>query len=295
MDSLAANPAGSSSISGMPAVQNNGNVLDIVNNLKDREMQDFKNKANFMSDLSIKQDRLKSLFNPNDGWNPSASPSGQGGQGGQQPQQPQQMNTVFRDPNALSGYEKGELGIRQQGLNLDQQKMAQAGKMGEQALGIKQQSEQLAQQKSDQINAQKTADMQRKIDESGQKFAAAQAELDRKTKAGEDTLQAHKDLAAAVEERHKLELAQGQAKLDQKDAEFQDLKKQHQTLMDQAANSTVTKTDNQGNQITTKTSKGSTVNAIGKDGNTYTIPADKLNDMDSDGTPHWKPVGGGGQ
>jgi hypothetical protein len=286
MDSLAANPAGSSSVYGQPAAPNNGDVLNIVNNLKDREMQDFKNKANFMSDLSIKQDRLKSLFNPNQGWNPSQQSSQQSSQG----QQPQQMNTVFRDPNALSGYEKGELGIRQQGINLDQQKMAQAGRMGEQALGIKSQQEQLAQQKSDQINTMKNADMQRKIDESSQKLQLAQQALENKSNSAEQTLQAHKDLAAAVEERHKLELTQ-------KDAQFQQTSDMHQKAidamqqkLDQAKHSsTTTELDASGNKKTVTTNRGSRISVVGPNGESGTVDA---NETLPDG---WSKKPGGGE
>jgi len=71
-----------------------------------------------------------------------------------------------------------------------------------------------------------------------------------------------------------------------------------QKKLDQAGHTTTTKKDAQGNMITTTTDKGGsgdTIQAIGKDGKTYNIPKDKMNDMDTDGTPHWKPVGGGDQ
>jgi len=159
-------------------------------------------------------------------------------------------------------------------------------------LDIRGQQEKLNQQKSDQINANKQADMQRKIDDSSQKFAAAQAELERKTKAGEDTIQAHKDLAAAVEERHKAEMTM-------KEHQFNIIKDQHQKTIDnlteqlkqRGRSKTTTEINPNGTKRTTTTERGSaadTVQAIGKDGKTYNIPKDKLDDKDADGTPHWK-------
>jgi hypothetical protein len=279
MSSLAANPGGSG-VYGQPGQQDD--TLGIVNQLKDRELRDFKDKSNFMSDLSFRQEaRMRALFDP----------SGHQGvpQGDQQGQSGQPMNTVMaKDPNAMTGYEKGELGIRQQGLGLEQQKTAQTGKMGEEKLGIQSAQEKLNQQKSDQANAAKQADLQRKVDESSQKFAAIQAELERKTKAGEDTLQAHKDLAAIVEERHAAERAMTQHKMDTQDEQFKKLRTEHDALLKQSQNTKQVKKDAQGNVITTETTKGSaaeTVDVVGKDGKKYTIPADKVDDWNKNHQP----------
>ena len=280
MDSLAANP--SSGVYGQPSKQDD--VLGIVNSLKDREMLDFKNKASFMADLELKQNRLRRLFDTETGQN-QGSQQGPGGQ----------MNTVMaKDPNSMTGYEKGELGVRQQQLGLDQQKLQQQGKMGEQALDIKQQQETLNKQKSDQIDAVKQADMQRKIDESNQKIELAKQQLQQRTDNAQAQLDAHKALSDAMEERYKLEIAQ-------KDAQFNATHSQMQQRIDlltkqaEAAKHTKSvKTDSQGNSITTETTKGSaadTVQVKGKDGNVYEIPADKLDDKDADGTPHWQPLG----
>jgi hypothetical protein len=269
MSSLAANPSGGSGIYGQPNQQSDQDVLGIVNQLKDREMNDFKNKAVFMSDLSLKQDKLRALFDPSK-------------EGGPQQQQQQGPNVVLgKDPNEMSGYEKGELGIRQQGLGLERQKIAQQGKLGQEGLDIKSAQERLNQQKSDQINKNKQDDMQRKIDESNAKIEQAQKALESKNNNAEQALEAHKAMAAAVEERHKLELAQ-------KDAQFKKVQEQHQQTIDQlevkikqAGHSKQVKKDSQGNVITTETTKGDaaeTVNVKGPDGKTYPIPKDKLDD-----------------
>src|SRR6266853_4468077 len=113
MDSLAANPnnqnpnnpnpnspnTSSSNIYGQPPIQNQPDALSLVNKIKDRQMQDFKDKANFMQDLGVKQEairqgKLRTIYNLN---------TDQGDQN-------QQQNTVMgRDPNEMTGYEKGEL------------------------------------------------------------------------------------------------------------------------------------------------------------------------------------------
>lgn len=287
MDSLASNPSGGSGIYNGGSKPDYNGALSIVNQLKDREMKDFRDKANFMSDLTLKQDRLSKLFDPS--WQreqiQEAQQMQQGGQNSTQG-----MNTVMAaDPNTMTGYQKGELGIRQQEANIDSQRLTQTGKLGQQALDIKGEQQDLNQQKSDQINAQKQSDMERKINDSTQKLELAQKALEARTKAGEDTLQAHKDLAAAVEERHNLERENTKRELDQKDAAFEELKKQHQALIDQNANSTSTTTDSTGASRTTKTQKGSaqadplrqadgSYNVVGPNGQKLNIPANKLDD-----------------
>ncbi len=296
MDSLArnpisnANPSGGSSIYGQPGMGSDSQSLDIVNQIKNREMKDFQDKANFMADLSLRQQlRQRQMFPPEPSSTQGNNPTNDGSQG-----QPQNV-VMAQDPNQLTGYQKADIGVRQQGQNLESQRLNQQGKLGQEAIDIKTQQEKLNQQKSDQINAQKQADMQRKITESEAKIKQAQDALADKTRNEKDQLQAHKDLAAAMEERHKLELAQ-------KDAQFQKASDQHQEQIDalqkkvnQAGRTkTTTELNPDGTKKTVTTEKGDaadTVNVIGKDGKQYTIPKDKMNDMDSDGTPHWKPAG----
>src|ERR1700676_2100732 len=100
MANLAANPSGS--VYGQPAPDNQ-DAMSLVNNLKDREMRDFQNKATFMSDLSLKQDRQRALFNPED-------PTGQLGASAtnKQPQQNTQMGKTEQDPNQMSAFQKAE-------------------------------------------------------------------------------------------------------------------------------------------------------------------------------------------
>ena len=276
MSNLAANPSGSG-IYGQPNPMTDDNALGIVNQLKDREMKDFMAKANFMSDLSLKQDRMKRIYDVQDQLQQQAMP------------QSGQPNIVMgKDPNAMTGYEKGELGVRQQGLNLESQRLAQTGKLGQEALDVKSAQEKLNQQKSDQANAAKQADMERKINEANQKIELAQQALQQKTANAEAQLQAHKDLAAAMEERHKLELAQ-------KDAQFQKISDQHQQTIDalqerlKQQGRTKTTVEQGGETRTTTTERGSAIGAPVKnpdgtytvtapDGSKGIIPGDKLDD-----------------
>lgn len=263
MQSLADNPSGS-----VGAYNNTPNKpidyagpLSIVNQLRDRELRDFEHKANFMSDLTMRQNRMQSLFDPNK----QAKP---------------EMNTVMAaDPNQLTAYQKGELGIRQRANDIDSQRLDQSNMFGQQNMELKDRQQQLNETKNEQINTAKQAEMQRKIDDSNARIEMAQKALDSKNTNAEAQLQAHKDLAAAVEERHKLELLN-------KQNEFDVTSKQHQEQIDalkkqieQNANTTATtELSPDGTKKTVTTTKGKTVAVVGKDGKTYNIPADKVDD-----------------
>ncbi len=280
MDNLAANPGGS--VYGQPSEMSQ-DPLGLVNAIKDREKQDFQDKAHFMSNLSIQQDRLRRLYGL-DGSPQAPASFGPGGE------QPDQKNTVMaQDPNQLTGYQKADIGIKQQGLGLDQQKIAQTGKLGEERLGIQSAQEKLNQQKSDQINATKQADMQRKIDESGAKIEQAKAALESKNTNAEAQLQAHKDMAAAVAERHKLEIARLQGNFDTTSAQHQQtIDRLNEELKQKGRTKTTVALDPSGTKKTTTTLKGSaadTVQVTGKDGKSYTIPKDKLPEWQANHSP----------
>jgi hypothetical protein len=256
MSNLASNPSGS--ISGQPGPDNT-DALGIVNQLKDREMRDFQNKANFMSELSLKQDRQRMLFDPN---NPNQDIMGTRTLNGMTAamQKPQQSSGIT--PGSQSGQmnpqQTAEMSMRQQGMDLDKAKLAQAGKMGEERIANQTAQEKLNQQKSDQIHQQKQDELNAKITEANGKLSQAQAALAAKGVTAEQQLQSHKDLAAAMEERHKLELAQ-------KDHEFQKTSDQHQQTIDnltkqleqkKAPKTTTTSVNPEGTQRTTTTQQG---------------------------------------
>lgn len=284
MDSLASNPS-NSGIYGQPNNEptDYGGILSVVNQLKDREMRDFKDKSTFMSDLSMKQDRMKRIYDMQDQQQQEGSVrSGRPGD---------TANNVVMgaDPNAMTGYQKGELGVRQQANDLESQKINQTGRLGEQTLGIKQQQEELNKTKNEQINATKQADMERKINEANAKIEQAKAALAAKTQAGKDTIQAHKDLAAAVEERHKIEMDEKQRQFDITSKQHADQIKALQDKLDQAANtSTTTEQNPEGTKkvVTTKRGAGAkTVTVKGKDNKDYEIPSDKLDEWNATHAP----------
>lgn len=239
MDSLASNPSGGGGIYGMPAQSGEPDVLNIVNRLKDREMNDFKEKANFMSDLSLRQDRMKRIFDTQD------------------PQQQQPNTAMGTDPNQMTGYQKGELGIRQQANNLDSQKLAQTAKLGEEALNIKDTQQKLNQQKSDQINADKQKKMEDDMAQYKGKLDLAYQQLQDKNTSAEQQLELHKTIAENTEAYHKLQMEKSQRALDEKDAAFKELQAQHKALLDQNAHTHQERSDAQGNKIITDTDKGS--------------------------------------
>src|SRR5260370_12448799 len=95
MDNLGANPSGSG-IYGQPKEDSEGDMLSVVNKLKDREMQDFQTKANFMSDLSLRQEaRMRSLYDPSKAANAPKDVA------------PAQVMT---NPNQMTEAQKSELG-----------------------------------------------------------------------------------------------------------------------------------------------------------------------------------------
>lgn len=268
MDSLASNPGGSG-IYGQPRQDD---MLSIVNQLKDREMRDFKDKSNFMSDLSIKQDRLRNRFNFEDSWMNTGKNPGQ--------QQPQQMNTVMaEDPNAMTGYQKGQLGIRQQEMGLDREKMVQQGKMGQQTIDIKKSQEELNQQKSDQIKVQKENELNKKVEMS-------KATLDQK---GEtiDNLKTYRD---AVEARHQLEIEKKDAAHDADKKQLQGnfdrtheqmqqkIKLQEQQAEDAKNIETTTELNADGTKKTVTTKKGAKkrIAVAGPNGESGTIEEDDV-------------------
>ena len=291
MDSLASNPAGSSA--GIYGAVNPNQQMDdyathalsFVNRMKDREMQDFKDKAMFMADLSLKQDRLRKLYDPNV-QDTNQDPSNTKG-----------MNTVMaRDPNEMTGYEKGELGIRQQQLGQESQRIAQQGKLGQEALDVRNAQEKLNEQKNQQIFETKMKDMERKTQEAEQKAELARQRLEQQGQTIEN-LKAY----------HDAQMAANQAKFDAQTAlqqgRFEELQRSHKALevdrarrTDQAGRTSVdVKVNPEGTERTTTTTRGSqsfptrnsdgTYHVIGPNGQEGDIPGDKLDDWLSNHQP----------
>jgi hypothetical protein len=310
MSSLAANPSGSAGVYGQSSQSNPNDTLNLVNQIKNREMSDYKDKANFMADLSLKQDRLRRLYDP------------------QQPQQmqPQQQqdqqgmlnrmdpSSAGNNPNAL---QKAELGIKQQQANTESQRVNQQGQMGQQALDIRDKQEQLNTKKEGDIKDSAAAKLQAKIDESVGKLTQAQESLQAKIQQGLDTTKDHEAAMKAAKEFHDASMASKQRELDDKESQFQELTRQHKELASQRGNKTTTTSVNpEGTQRTVNTRSGSAAQNVIKTNpdstlhvsggpktkdnpsGEYDIPPDKLDHWNqtyggSDQTDQQAPPGGG--
>lgn len=267
-----ANPLGSSA---MPT----GDILDIYNNIKDREMRDFQNKASFMADLSLKQERLRKMYDNMDstyGMGPqitdtqktATNPSGQ----------PQ--NTVMAaDPNALTGYQKADLALKQQGQNIESQRVAQTGQLGQQKLDIQSAQEKLNQQKSDQVYETKQADLQRKYDEAATKAKESDAKLKQNETDLDKRLAAAKEHEKNMADLHKAQMDLQQSKYDKAVSDHKDAMNKMQQRLDQQKNTQTVKRDAQGNIIsTTDTSRGGKTLMYGPDGSQHMIANEKIQD-----------------
>jgi len=288
MDRLASNPSGSSGgIFGMPAPGNDSDTLSIVNRLKDREFEDYKNKARFDDERSLRQEsRMRQLFDPNKNTN----------------SQPQVNNQAGIIPNILTPdqqvYQQQQL--EQPKLDMESKKLDSQNRFGQQGLAIKDAQEKLNQTKNTQINEDRDADRERKVNEANQKIALAQKALTDQNTNSAAQLQAHKDMAAAIEERHKLELENQKfdfnTKLTEQKRQFDETSGLHKQQIADAENSqTTTEVNPDQTKKTVTTKKGDAaamIQVLGKDNKTYTIPKDKMDDKDADGTPHWKSIGG---
>jgi hypothetical protein len=298
LDRLRENPGGNSNMSGiygMPPVENDDeDALKLVNRLRDRDMQDYKDKAEFDSGLSLRQEqRMRSMFDPKLELDKEKM-----AQSSNLAQQELGFKANESRTNQLRADKEFELG---------RDKLSQSGKMGQEALDIKTQQEKLNETKNTQINEDRDADRQRKTDEMSQKIeqanqriTIAQQALEDKTADAAAKLAAHKEMAAAVEERHKLELENKQHEFntttDLHKQQIATLEKQIADKLAQSQNTeqeTKVSPDGTTKVVTTKRGDAATkVQVLGKDGKTYTIPKDKLDDKDADGTPHWKQIGG---
>jgi len=292
MQSLANNPGGIYN----PYPQQDtsfSDVLNLSNQVKERDLQDFMKKAQFMSDLSLRQNRMQRIYDMQD----AASQ-----------QQDKSTGTVMgHDPYAeMTAYERGELGVRQQAAkqqtDIESQRLSQQGRLGQEAIDVRSAQERLNQQKSDQISAQKQADMQHKIDESNSKIELAQRTLADRTKTTEEHLANQKEYQSLIEERHKLEMARKDAthkdEMDKANRTFQENQRMHdaqiknyEDIIKKRGQPTTSITDinpEQTRRVTTTTrgeqrnapskQEDGTYNVTGRNGKQYNIQASQLGD-----------------
>jgi len=172
-DQLAANP-GNSGVYGSqnPERPDPMMALQIVNRLRDRDMNDFKEKQNFMSDLSQRQPNMRQVFSPTIN------------NGGGQNQPP--MDTVLKDnTQPITPFQREGLNIDKSKLGLEGQKVAQSAKFGEERISADKAKQDLDTLKNKQIYDTKQADMQRKVEESQAKLELAQKTLEQKGQTAE--------------------------------------------------------------------------------------------------------------
>lgn len=282
MQSLSSNPSGTG-VYGATPQQSDQDVLGIVNRIKDRDMMDFQEKANFMSDLTLRQNRLQKLYG-GDSIDPATAPIGGSPQDSQgQPGVQQPQNTVLDKSQEITPYQQGQLGIDRAKLQQEQQKIGQS----EEATTIKSAQEKLNQQKSDQINANKQAQLEDNVRKEQDNVKIAQQKLE----------QAGNDFAtrtAAMQDYQKAMEAYHNANMERLQGNFDITSKQHQQTIDDMQkkidqmSKTTTKTaiNPEGTEKTVTTQRGNEpppgrVWGIGKDGNQYPVPIDKIDDWNA--------------
>lgn len=293
MDSLAANPTGSSGIYGQPKQDD---VMSLVNQLKDRDMMDYKNKADFNADLQLRTEaRLRNLYDPSkaNATLDSLKPTVMG------PDIPSPF-PIQSPIERLAPKDQLDYGLKEQDL-------AQKGKFGQEALDIKSQQEELNKTKSEQINATKMADMQRKTDEANQRLALAQQTLNDRTKTSEEHMAALKEYQSAVEQRHQIEMDMKQQEIDNKEKDFKTTNDRLTQALKDAQNKTTTTSvnpDGTTKTVTTKTGAPSkyapqqnsdgTYMVFYPDGSQHKIPGDKIDDWNQNHQPAVNAALGGG-
>lgn len=279
LDKLAANPSGSGIYnSSGPQNVDFGPTLSAINQLKDREMNDYKQKAQFNQELSLRQPRLQQIYAP------PGSRIGNLNQG--------QPDVVFggEDKSGALPTPMQQEGINQnkQEMGLQEQKLAQQSKFGDQKIAQMQATHDLNKQKSDQIFQTKQADMQRKVDEANNKLGFAYDQLNQKGN-NADTLAAIKQ-AQIDSQKAQMELMN-----HHHTAQLEELKIQHAAtnkhLQDQldetkannkaklnAAGQPTTEVKSQdasGAITTTKTKGSNTIRVIHPDGRHGVFPANQ--------------------
>lgn len=165
---------------GDPGQQNTGieDILPLFHAVRDRNMQDYKDKAAFDSDLAIRQENSRRVFDPN---RAGTSLSTVGGGGGRTTNPDISMGLTAPNPEIatnlkedLTPQDKAKFGLEKSSQDIERSKIAQQGKLGEEALGIKTAQEKLNQEKSENIHqtklSQQELEHQRDMNNLGAKY-----------------------------------------------------------------------------------------------------------------------------
>lgn len=251
-------------------------IMTLLGHVRDRNLSDYEKKQQFNSDLSLRHNRLASMINPETGQEKS-------------PWASQQPNVIFKDNNPdITPLQKEELGQKgkELGLQTEELKTKTADTKAKQSLAEREFG--LEQQKNKQIYETKQADMQRKIDEANHKLELAYTQLGDKNANQAAVLASHKAIQDAMEERHKLELAN-------KDMQFNESKRLHDAQIAKmqsdaesknAPSTRTTEVNAEGTKKTETTIKGGKtgkIKVVGPNGEKGTMDAAELKDY-----PNWK-------
>ena len=255
-DSLMENPSGSG-IYGNTGPRNMSNDIGLALSARKKMREDDENegyrKANFMSDLSTRQNRMNSIYGTNpmaSGNTPPISTGLANPTGG--------MNTVFKeDADRITPQQREAFSIKREDLANDRAKIGATNALARTRLGLDRDKYDLDVQKNENIYNTKQADLTRKHSEATARLALAEKALTEKKDDAGAQLEFHKSKAAADEARHQLEMSQ-------KDAQLESLNKfRNDTLEEQrkkreGGQQSVTEAerDEQGNVTKTKTTKG---------------------------------------
>lgn len=236
--------------------------------LRRRDMNDFRQKNQFMSELSNRQPRMQQLFNPTPSRDMKAPTEG--------------MDVVFKD-NAITPFQKAGLDLKGEDTRIDRAKLGNdtrrvnlAEKMGEEKLDLEGKKHELNVEKNKNIFETKQADLQRKVDEAANKLDLADRQLALKKDDSAATVARHKAELDATNARHALEMHQKENALAEAtrlhDAQIADAKKKTEQS---AESETTTELNADGTKKTVKTQKGAKkrISVIGPNGQKGTIEA----------------------
>lgn len=223
--------------SGRSRTMDLGGVLSADSELRRRDMNDFKNKNQFMSDLSLRQNRLGNVFNT-------------------QTEQQKPMNVVFKD-DSITPFQKAQLDIKKDDNTIDRAKLAQTSKLGEEKLDLAKAGHELDVKKNQNIYDTKHAEMQRKVDESNNRLGLAYDQLQNKQNDANSQINYHKAQMDALKAQHELDNHRRDSAAEETkrmhDAQIQAL----QDRIDQTGNTeTTTELDESGKKRTVKVKKG---------------------------------------
>jgi len=217
-DSLAANPSGSG-IYGLGGQEkpDYGSAMSMNMELRRRDMNDFMKKANFMSDLSMKQNRLQSIY----GTNPMASGASSSNVSGGQP-----MNTFFReDPDRITPLQRETMNLKREDLGIDRSRIAQTSRLGSEKLALDKEGHALDVKKNQQIFDTKQANMERKFDEANKRLALAQDQLNQRANDSNARIELQRAQQEATTARHALDISR-------KDTQLEETRRMHQAQID---------------------------------------------------------------